>query len=58
MKSSEVQQFLHLSKIALKVAPRSDVTESLKSLFKMFLDVFDIRCRIPSQDVSEVRHKL
>ncbi|KAG8879331.1 snoRNA-binding rRNA-processing protein utp10 [Tulasnella sp. 331] len=53
-KSSEVEQFLNLFKTALKVAPRLDVTENLKRLFKMFLEVFDLRCRIDSQDVTRV----
>ncbi|KAG8889028.1 snoRNA-binding rRNA-processing protein utp10 [Tulasnella sp. 332] len=53
-KSSEVEQFLNLFKTALKVAPRLDVTENLKSLFKMFLEMFDLRCRIDGQDITRV----
>ncbi|KAG9005674.1 snoRNA-binding rRNA-processing protein utp10 [Tulasnella sp. JGI-2019a] len=53
-KTRELTEFFRLCRIALAKAPRSDITDNLKSLFKMFLEAFDLRCRIDGQDVGEV----
>ena len=47
-------QFFKLFKSALKTADRTTVSDTIRPLFKLFLELFDLRGSVPESEANEV----